>query len=108
MAGVDFMAFLHYGILYFNKLKGLNKTDLIILTYINSNKSATTLKLSDWAFLIGSTTRTISNSIKKLTELNLILNKSNRNKLVLYPIDKMFLTSAETKLLNDFYKKLSK
>lgn len=102
------MAFLHYGILYFNKLKGLTKTDLIILTYINSNKSATTLKLKDWAFLIGSTTRTVSNSIKKLTDLNLILNKSNKNKLILYPIDKRFLTADETKLLNEFYKKIKK
>lgn len=108
MAGVIIMAFLKYGTLYFNKLIGLTKTELVILTYVNTNQFDTTLKLSEWAFLIGTTQRTISLAIKHLTSLNMILNKSKANKLILSSIDKdqKQLNEEEKALLNKFYKEI--
>lgn len=78
------MAFLNYGILRFTKqIKELNKTELIIFTYINSNKNKTTLTLKQWALLLGSNERTISRAINNLTKNKLIINQSFKNKLIL-------------------------
>lgn len=78
------MAFLNYGILRFTKqIKELNKTELIIFTYINSNKNKTTLTLKQWALLLGSNERTISRAINNLSKNKLIINQSFKNKLIL-------------------------
>lgn len=77
------MAFLKYGLIWFDRIKELNRTELIILAYVESNKTLTTLTLDQWSTLLNVSKSTITRAIKTLTNNKLIQNKSYSNKLIL-------------------------
>lgn len=94
---------LNYATVWFSRIKNLTRTQLLIYSYVYSNKFDTILTLNDWSELLGCHKRTVISAIKFLVDNKLISRVPNPSKYILKPRD---LTTDESRILYEFYRKI--